>query len=188
MTANLTWFALRVAPHAVRPILDDDDPSFGCEHGLRRAGVAKVWVPFGRKKTKLRHGTATVWIRYPIISTYVFVASYGLEDLWNRLWRVPIVQTIIGIRGWPRAIEQQEIDNLRSEIVKKRLPRSVGAHQPFHAPEIGDRGILNHGAFAGHPVIVEELRDDNSAARVLLHMFGAPTRVWIQLDNITFDA
>lgn len=188
MAENFAWFALRVAPHTVRPVVHWTAAEFGCEWGLNRAGITTSWIPYALKPHKIhRNGKRSVDLRYPVLSTYVFVRTHSLDDLWNRLWHVPIVKTIIGVGGAPRPISQEAINILRAKITGRKSIQSVGTHQPHKLAEPGDVGTLNQGAFAGHPVKIEEIDDDTRTASVLLWMFGSPQRSRVPLDHIDVE-
>jgi transcription antitermination factor NusG len=185
MADTRLWFALRVAPHTLRPVTLGTP--FGIEWALERAGVTSWLIPFGEKRRQIhRYSHHRIWIKYPVLSSYVFVATHSLDDLWNRLWYVPTVKAIVGTRGErPRPILESAMDVLKAKLLGTRSPQSVGAHQPAREFEIGDTGRMTVGPFLHHRIQVEELRED--AAKVLMVIFGSPQHVWVPIDAIEHE-
>lgn len=162
------WFAAKVAPQK----------EFACEEILTRRGF-RCFVPReGKWKTASRRKKEKRFVEYPMLRSYVFIASAGALP-WDELARINVINGFVSVNGdgYPTAISDKAMAGLQ-QISGGYVPnrKSVNTHQALGP---GDTAEVAHGPFFGQLVPVTGLNGEK--AKIMVDLFGKPHEVEISI-------
>ena len=126
----------------------------------------------GRRKKKER--------RFPLAPSLVF-ANLETPENWEELWKMNLLQGVVGINGEPAPIPQKQWDKFRA---RHHAIYRAAKHRQFMPSnlefEVGDTVEIIEGALKGQYVRVQKI--SGRRARVLLSLLGSEDKLDVPLD------
>jgi transcription antitermination factor NusG len=165
------WFAAKVSPQK----------EFACEEILTRRGF-RCFVPReGKWKTASRRKKEKRFVEYPMLRSYVFIASAGALP-WDELARINVINGFVSVNGdgYPTAISDKAMAGLQ-QISGGYVPnrKSVNTHKALRP---GDTAEISHGPFFGQLVTITGLSGEK--ARVMLELFGVKREIQVSIRTL----
>lgn len=149
----------------------------GCEGRVASAmhrHTVGVWFPKCRLARSTRHRRWTELL--PLLPGYLFVTFAGAAR-WRLVLETPRVGTVLGYNGEPRTVRVGDVERFQRALAVHggALPVNV----PRRAPKInvGDRGRITEGTFAGHEARCLVVSEDRITLE--LDMLGRDVRITV---------
>ena len=110
---------------------------------------------------------------------YVLVKMDMGNQIYHLIKNIKKVSSFLGQRGNPVPISEEEIQKIKGQI-------EVGIDQPksFISYNIGEKVQVIDGPFASFNGLVEEIDEDKSRLKVSVMIFGRPTPVELEFNQI----
>jgi len=157
-----SWFAIHTASNHEKSV---------AQH--LRAKDVETFLPL-YSVTKRWKNRTTVKVELPLFAGYVFARISLSEKL--RVIEVPMVYSIVGTKGHPTALPDDEIASLRNGL-------RVRQANPFPFVKVGNRVRIRSGPLAGLEGIV--VRTDRGLSVVLtIEMIQKSVAVHVEADEL----
>ena len=110
---------------------------------------------------------------------YVLIKSEMNNDLYHLIKNIKKVSGFLGSKGIPVPVSDKEIEKILGQI-------KDGVAQPKSAIEytIGEKVQVIDGPFASFSGLVEEVDEDKSRLKVSVSIFGRPTPVDLEYNQV----
>jgi transcriptional antiterminator NusG len=110
---------------------------------------------------------------------YVLIKSEMDNDLYHMIKGIKRVSGFLGSRGMPAPVSDKEIEKILGQI-------KDGVAQPKSGIEynIGEKVQVVDGPFASFSGLVEEVDEDKSRLKVSVSIFGRPTPVDLEYNQV----
>ena len=110
---------------------------------------------------------------------YVLIKSEMDNSIYHMIKNIKRVSGFLGTKGMPVPVSDKEIDKILGQI-------KDGVAQPKSAIEyaIGEKVQVIDGPFASFSGMVEEIDEDKSRLKVSVSIFGRPTPVDLEYNQV----
>ena len=110
---------------------------------------------------------------------YILIKSEMDDKIYHMIKNLKKVSGFLGSKGIPVAVSQKEIDRILGQI-------KDGVVQPKTGIEynIGEKVQVIDGPFASFSGLVEEIDDEKSRLKVSVSIFGRPTPVDLEYNQV----
>ena len=110
---------------------------------------------------------------------YVLIKSEMDNDLYHMIKGIKKVSGFLGTKGIPVPVSDKEIEKILGQI-------KDGVSQPKSAIEysIGEKVQVIDGPFASFNGLVEDIDEDKSRLKVAVSIFGRPTPVELEYNQV----
>lgn len=167
LPAGHQWLILTVPPSKER----------AAEVMLSAAGLT-IFLPTEMRMRRVsRHANRREPREYPSLPGYVFL---GIRDFipWNEIRRYRIIQTILGLNGYPICLEEEAMQSMLGAMDEATAPPRQIA--------VGDHCRVLSGPFVGQRVKIEEIKGDR--VRIIISAFGGDTPAHIHVEKLQIAA
>lgn len=121
-------------------------------------------------------------VKRPVFSGYILVKMDLNEKTWHLVRNTPRVTGFVGGNKTPAIIPDSEVEDLSKQIEDGTLKMKPGT-----TLEKGDHVRVTAGPFVGFSGIVDELNVDHKTVKVTFSIFGRPTPVELDIDQVERD-
>ena len=113
------------------------------------------------------------------IPGYVLIKSEMDNDIYHMIKNIKRVSGFLGTKGMPVPVSDKEIDKILGQI-------KDGVAQPKSAVEytVGEKVQVIDGPFASFSGMVEEIDEEKSRLKVSVSIFGRPTPVDLEYNQV----
>lgn len=141
--------------------------------------IKEVFVPEEEEKLKrkTKEGEKEIVRRRKIISGYVYVKMKLDNDVWNKIRSLSSVGYVLGEKGVPIPIPEENIVSLKEKVVGGEVSK-------IFRMAVGDKVRIKSGPLKGMSGIVEWISEDRSKLRVLISIFGRQTPLEIETSQV----
>ena len=110
---------------------------------------------------------------------YVLIKSEMNDNIYHMIKNIKKVSGFLGSRGTPVPVSDNEIEKILGQI-------KDGVAQPKSSVDysIGEKVQVIDGPFASFSGLVEEIDDDKSRLKVSVSIFGRPTPVDLEFNQV----
>ena len=110
---------------------------------------------------------------------YVLIKSEMDNDIYHMIKNIKRVSGFLGTKGMPVPVSDKEIDKILGQI-------KDGVAQPKSAIEyaVGEKVQVIDGPFASFSGMVEEIDEEKSRLKVSVSIFGRPTPVDLEYNQV----
>ena len=110
---------------------------------------------------------------------YVLIKSEMDNDIYHMIKKIKRVSGFLGTKGMPVPVSDKEIDKILGQI-------KDGVAQPKSAIEyaVGEKVQVIDGPFASFSGMVEEIDEEKSRLKVSVSIFGRPTPVDLEYNQV----
>jgi transcriptional antiterminator NusG len=109
---------------------------------------------------------------------YVFVQMEMQDKTWHLVKDTPKVTGFLGDQN-PTSVPEREVNNIKAQIEGSGI-----APRPKVNFETGDQVRVVDGAFANFTGVVEDVRPERQKVKVLVTIFGRPTAVELNYNQV----
>lgn len=114
---------------------------------------------------------------------YVIVKMDLNDETWHLVRNTPKVSGFLGGRGKPSPISEAEVSR-----IMKQVQDSIERPRHMIEFEIGEQVRVSDGPFASFNGIVEEVDSEKSRLKVSVMIFGRPTPVELEFNQVEKNA
>ena len=111
--------------------------------------------------------------------SYVLVKMEMNKELYHAIKNIQKVTGFLGTTGNPVPVSDKEIDKIMGNIKEGLL-----VPQPSLTFEIGEQVKVCEGPFSSFSGLVEEVDEDKSRLKVSVSIFGRPTPIELEYDQV----
>lgn len=141
--------------------------------------IKEVFVPEEEEKfkKKTKEGEKEIVRKKKIISGYVYVKMKLDNEIWNKIRELSSVGYILGEKGTPIPVPEENIASLREKVVGGEISK-------IFQISVGDKVRIKSGPLKGLSGIVEWISEDRNKIRVLISIFGRQTPLEIETAQV----
>ena len=141
------------------------------------ANLGEVLVPT-HKVTEVKKGKRTQKQKkyFPF---YVLVKLDLNKQIYHKIKNIQKVSGFLGPEGKPVPVSENEVKKIMSQISETEANPSAGI-----SFEIGEKVRVCDGPFASFSGLVEEIDEDKSRLKVSVSIFGRPTPVDLEFNQV----
>lgn len=110
---------------------------------------------------------------------YVIVKMDLNDETWHLVRSTPKVSGFLGARGKPSPISEVEVSR-----IMKQVQESIERPRHMVEFEVGEQVRVSDGPFASFNGIVEEVDNEKSRLKVSVMIFGRPTPVELEFNQV----
>lgn len=110
---------------------------------------------------------------------YVIVKMDLNDETWHLVRSTPKVSGFLGARGKPSPISEAEVSR-----IMKQVQESIERPRHMVEFEVGEQVRVSDGPFATFNGIVEEVESEKSRLKVSVMIFGRPTPVELEFNQV----
>lgn len=110
---------------------------------------------------------------------YVIVKMDLNDETWHLVRNTPKVSGFLGARGKPSPISEAEVSR-----IMKQVQESIERPRHMVEFEVGEQVRVSDGPFASFNGIVEEVDNEKSRLKVSVMIFGRPTPVELEFNQV----
>lgn len=110
---------------------------------------------------------------------YVIVKMDLNDETWHLVGSTPKVSGFLGARGKPSPISEKEVSR-----IMKQVQESIECPRHMVEFEVGEQVRVSEGPFASFNGIVEEVDNEKSRIKVSVMIFGRPTPVELEFNQV----
>ncbi len=111
--------------------------------------------------------------------SYVLVKMEMNKDLYHMIKNIQKVTGFLGTTGTPVPVSEKEIDKILGNIKEGAL-----APEPSLTFDIGEQVKVCEGPFASFSGLVEEVDEEKSKLKVSVSIFGRPTPIELEYNQV----
>jgi len=111
--------------------------------------------------------------------SYILVKMEMTKELYHMIKNISKVTGFLGTTGTPVPVSDNEIDKILGNIKEGAL-----APEPSLTFEIGEQVKVCEGPFASFSGLVEEVDEDKSKLKVSVSIFGRPTPIELEYNQV----
>ena len=139
--------------------------------------ISDVLVPI-HEVTEVKRGKR-VQRKKKYFPSYVLVRMEMNKDLYHMIKNIQKVTGFLGTTGTPVPVSEKEIDKIMGRIKEGTLaPKAVVRF------DIGEQVKVCEGPFASFSGLVEEVDEDKSRLKVSVSIFGRPTPIELEYNQV----
>ena len=113
---------------------------------------------------------------------YLFVRMKLTKEAWHLVKNTPKVSGFLSSGKTPKPVSQREMDRMLGKTESK--PEVAVDEQPDVSYEVGQKVRVKSGAFANFTGEVEEVNNDKRKIKLSVSIFGRPTRVEVDFNEV----
>ena len=141
------------------------------------ANLGEVLVPT-HKVTEVKKGKRTQKQK-KYFPGYVLVKLDLSKDIYHKIKNIQKVSGFLGPEGKPVPVSENEVKKIMSQITETEANPSAGI-----SFEIGEKVRVCDGPFASFSGLVEEIDEEKSRLKVSVSIFGRPTPVDLEYNQV----
>jgi len=111
--------------------------------------------------------------------SYVLVKMEMNKDLYHMIKNIQKVTGFLGTTGTPVPVSEKEIDKILGNIKEGSL-----APEPSLTFDVGEQVKVCEGPFASFSGLVEEVDEEKSKLKVSVSIFGRPTPIELEYNQV----
>ena len=111
--------------------------------------------------------------------SYVLVKMEMRKELYHMIKNIQKVTGFLGAAGAPARVSDKEIDKILGNIKEGSL-----VPEPIISFEIGEQVKVCEGPFASFTGLVEEVDEEKSRLKVSVSIFGRPTPIELEYNQV----
>ena len=111
--------------------------------------------------------------------SYILVKMEMNKDLYHMIKNIQKVTGFLGSTGTPVPVSDKEIDKILGNIKEGSL-----APEPSLTFDVGEQVKVCEGPFASFSGLVEEVDEDKSKLKVSVSIFGRPTPIELEYNQV----
>ena len=139
--------------------------------------ISDVLVPM-HEITEVKRGKR-VQRKKKYFPSYLLIKMEMNKELYHMIKNIKKVTGFLGAMGKPVPVSEKEIDKIMGRIKEGTLaPKSVISF------DIGEQVKVCEGPFASFSGLVEEVDEDNSRLKVSVSIFGRPTPIELEYNQV----
>jgi transcriptional antiterminator NusG len=139
--------------------------------------ISDVLVPI-HEVTEVKKGKR-VQKKKKYFPSYVLVKMEMEKELYHMIKNIQKVTGFLGTTGTPVPVSDKEIDKILGNIKEGSL-----TPEPSLTFEIGEQVKVCEGPFASFSGLVEEVDEDKSKLKVSVSIFGRPTPIELEYNQV----
>ena len=139
--------------------------------------ICEVLVPL-HEVTEVRRGKR-VQRKKKYFPSYVLVKMEMSKELYHMIKNIQKVTGFLGTTGQPVPVSDKEIDKILGNIKEGSL-----VPEPSISFDIGEQVKVCEGPFASFTGLVEEIDEEKSRLKVSVSIFGRPTPVELEYNQV----
>ncbi len=139
--------------------------------------ICEVLVPL-HEVTEVRRGKR-VQRKKKYFPSYVLVKMEMSKELYHMIKNIQKVTGFLGTTGLPVPVSDKEIDKILGNIKEGSL-----VPEPSISFDIGEQVKVCEGPFASFTGLVEEIDEEKSRLKVSVSIFGRPTPVELEYNQV----
>lgn len=152
------------------------------EERISSAGMAdyfdQVFIPT-ETVTEVRNGKKRQVTR-KFYNGYVFVRMNLTDQTWHVVKNTPKIVGFLGNQRNPVPVPEEEVRQIEERIEEGKMQTT-----PTYAFHQGDKVRVIEGNFKDFTGSIEEVMEDKEKLRVFVEIFGRPTSVEFDFDQVT---
>jgi transcriptional antiterminator NusG len=110
---------------------------------------------------------------------YILVNMIVTDKTWHFIKEIPFITGFVGKKLKPMPLTEEEANRLITSYKEGRLTA-----QPLMSFEVGDNVRLIDGPFVNFNGTVDEVNNDKAKLKVLVSIFGRPTPVEVDFEQV----
>ncbi len=139
--------------------------------------ISDVLVPV-HEVTEVRRGKR-VQRKKKYFPSYVLVKMEMSKELYHMIKNIQKVTGFLGVEGKPTQVSDAEIDKILGNIKEGSL-----VPEPSVTFDVGEQVKVCEGPFASFTGLVEEVDEEKSRLKVSVSIFGRPTPVELEYNQV----
>ena len=139
--------------------------------------ICEVLVPL-HEVTEVRRGKR-VQRKKKYFPSYVLVKMEMSKELYHIIKNIQKVTGFLGTTGQPVPVSDKEIDKILGNIKEGSL-----VPEPSISFDIGEQVKVCEGPFASFTGLVEEIDEEKSRLKVSVSIFGRPTPIELEYNQV----
>ena len=139
--------------------------------------ISEVLVPM-HEVTEVKRGKR-VQRKKKYFPSYVLVKMEMNKELYHMIKNIQKVTGFLGTTGTPVPVSEKEIDKIMGSIKEGTL-----APKTRVSFDIGEQVKVCEGPFASFSGLVEEVDEDKARLKVSVSIFGRPTPIDLEYDQV----
>ena len=139
--------------------------------------ICEVLVPL-HEVTEVRRGKR-VQRKKKYFPSYVLVKMEMSKELYHMIKNIQKVTGFLGTTGLPVPVSDKEIDKILGNIKEGSL-----IPEPSISFDIGEQVKVCEGPFASFTGLVEEIDEEKSRLKVSVSIFGRPTPIELEYNQV----
>ena len=139
--------------------------------------ISDVLVPM-HEVTEVKRGKR-VQRKKKYFPSYVLVKMEMSKELYHMIKNIQKVTGFLGAAGAPARVSDKEIDKILGNIKEGSL-----VPEPIISFEIGEQVKVCEGPFASFTGLVEEVDEEKSRLKVSVSIFGRPTPIELEYNQV----
>ena len=139
--------------------------------------IEDVLVPM-HEVTEVKRGKR-VQRKKKYFPSYVLVKMEMNKDLYHMIKNIQKVTGFLGTMGKPVPVSDKEIDKILGDIKEGNL-----VPEPSVSFDIGEQVRVCEGPFASFSGLVEEVDEEKSRLKVSVSIFGRPTPIELEYNQV----
>ena len=139
--------------------------------------IEDVLVPM-HEVTEVKRGKR-VQVKRKYFPSYILVKMEMNKDLYHMIKNTQKVTSFLGTAGKPIPVSEKEIDKIMGRIKEGTL-----APKTQISFDIGEQVKVCEGPFSSFSGLVEEVDEDKSRLKVSVSIFGRPTPIDLEYDQV----
>jgi transcriptional antiterminator NusG len=159
----------------------EDKAKLAIEEQIRREGLeddfGEVYIPT-ETVTEVKRGKRRENER-KFYKGYVFVRMNLTEKTWHAVTNAPKVVGFPGNQSNPTPVPPEEVKGIAQKIEEGSLKA-----EPRHDFQKGDKVRITEGNFKDFTGTIEEVDDDKEQLQVFVEIFGRPTSVEFEFNQV----
>ena len=144
---------------------------------LLKEKLGEILVPT-QKVTEVKKGKRTQRQK-KYFPGYVLVKLNLDKDIYHKIKNIQKVSGFLGPEGKPVPVSENEVKKIMNQITETETNPSAGI-----SFEIGEKVRVCDGPFASFSGLVEEIDEDKSRLKVSVSIFGRPTPVDLEYNQV----
>ena len=141
------------------------------------SNLGEILVPT-QKVTEVRKGKR-IQRQKKYFPGYVLVKLDLNKQIYHKIKNIQKVSGFLGPEGKPTAVSENEIKNIINQVNESEINPSAGI-----TFEIGEKVKVCDGPFASFTGLVEEIDEEKSRLKVSVLIFGRPTPVDLDFNQV----
>lgn len=170
---DLQWYVLRI----------EAQKEFAAQMILQKRGLTTFLPTEHRWRRRNKFTKQKELRKYPLMVRYLFAGFEPGIPLWFDLFRIPIIQSVVGVAGMPRQLDSAAVTRLiehyHDGLVRPPQEKHMRTNREFG---VGDAVRIVEGPFEGIVAPVHEIT--RGQAHIFAGLFNGEVPLKIDLDKL----